>query len=177
MQLNAFSGGLLNLAGIRLSAGIALSQQSILIKPLKILVMKYRFYIVLLACIVSFSTFSCKKEQVNPQGNTGNGDTSGNSNGNSNMLTESFSFFADNWQLNPDGIYVHTFQSRINADDVSRARAYIPVDGHYMLPINTPVGFSNGTIWATFSTTDVKVNFRCSEALPFTSLKIVVRFE
>ena len=141
--------------------------------------MKHMFYIVLLACIVSFSTFSCKKEQVNPQGNQGNGNTRGNTNGNENgnTQTESFSFLADNWQLNPDGIYVHTFQTPINADDVSRAKAYIPVDGHYMLPINTSVGFSNGTIWATFSTADVKVNFRCSEALPFASLKIVVRFE
>ena len=141
--------------------------------------MKYKCCIVLLACIISFSTFSCKKEQVNPQGNQGNGNTSGNTNGNGNgnTQTESFSFLADNWQLNPDGIYVHTFQTTINADDVSRAKGYVPVDEHYMLPINRSIGFSNGTIWATFSTTDVKVNFRCSGALPFASLKILVRFE
>jgi hypothetical protein len=171
------SGRLLNLAGLPFYANIVLNQQPILIKPLKKLVMKYKFYIVLLACIVSFGTQSCKKEQVIHRNNQAGGYTGGNTNDNNNTQTESFYFLADNWQLNPDGIYVHTFQTSINADDVSRAKAYIPVDGHYMLPINTAIGFSNGTIWATFSITDVKVNFRCNESLPFASLKILVKFE
>ncbi len=135
--------------------------------------MKHTFSIALLACIISFGTFSCKKEQVDFRGVQGGGSTDSSN----NFQWESFSFLADNWQLNPDGIYVHTFQNPINADNVSRAKAYIPVDEHYMLPINSPVGYRNGTIWATFSTTDVKVNFRCSDAFPPGSMKILVRFE
>jgi len=172
MQLNAYSGRLLNLAGIRLLVAIALNQQSILIKPLKILVMKHKFFIVLLTCIISFSTFSCKKEQVNSPGSP---DT-GNSNGNTNTQLESLYFVANNWQLNPDGIYVHTFQTTMSANDVSRAKAYMSINGTYLL-ISPSIGYQNGTLWPTFSTTDVKINFRGSGVLPFTFLNIRVTFE
>ncbi len=138
--------------------------------------MKYKFYILLLGCIISFSTFSCKKEQANPPGSQGSGNTSGNTNGNNNTELEPIYFVTNNWQLNPDGIYVHTFQTTINAKDVSRAKAYISINGTYLL-ISPSIGYQNGTLWPTFSTTDVKINFRGSNILPFTSLNIKVTFE
>ena len=134
--------------------------------------MKHNFFTVLLAGIITFSTFSCKKEQVNPPGNPGNGNT----NGNTNTQLESLYFVANNWKLNPDGIYVHTFQTTINANDVSKAKAYLSINGTYLL-ISPSIGYQNGTLWPTFSTTDVKINFRGSNSLPFTSLNIKVTFE
>ena len=134
--------------------------------------MKYKFYIVLLACVVGVGILSCKKEQVNPPGNPGNGNT----NGNTTTQLESLYFVANNWQLNPDGIYVHTFQTIMNANDVSRAKAYMSINGTYLL-ISPSIGYQNGTLWPTFSTTDVKINFRGSNSLPFTSLNIRVTFE
>ena len=134
--------------------------------------MKYKFYIMILTCIISFSTISCKKNQVDPPGNPGNGNT----NGNTSTQLESLYFVANNWQLNPDGIYVHTFQTTLNAADVSRAKAYMSINGTYLL-ISPSIGYQNGTLWPTFSTTDVKINFRGSNSLPFTSLNIRVTFE
>jgi hypothetical protein len=134
--------------------------------------MKYKFYIMILTCIISFSTISCKKNQVEPPGNPGNGNT----NGNTTTQLESLYFVANNWQLNPDGIYVHTFQTTLNAADVSRAKAYMSINGTYLL-ISPSIGYQNGTLWPTFSTTDVKINFRGSNSLPFTSLNIRVTFE
>jgi len=134
--------------------------------------MKYKFYIMILTCIISFSTISCKKNQVDPPGNPGNGNT----NGNTTTQLESLYFVANNWQLNPDGIYVHTFQTTLNAADVSRAKAYMSINGTYLL-ISPSIGYQNGTLWPTFSTTDVKINFRGSNSLPFTSLNIRVTFE
>src|SRR5688572_32295632 len=124
--------------------------------------MKHKLYIVLLACIVNLSTLSCKKEQVAPSGYQGNGTGTNGDNNNSSQPTN---LVANNWKSNQNGIWVHNFQNILSVNDAKDVKVYLLKDG-VEIPINNSISFMNGTLWATYTTTDVDINFRFGGALP-----------
>ena len=134
--------------------------------------MKQNLFIVLLGFIVCFSTYSCKKEQVGPSGFQG----SGSSNSDNIDPKQPIYLTANNWKMEQQGIYVHTFKNIMNANDVNKVRVYLSTNGVDTL-INQFIDYNGGILWAIFNTTDVKINFRSSGGIPFSSLSIKVAFE
>ena len=130
--------------------------------------MKLILYIALQLTILSFTTTSCNKEQVNPPIQ---GDNTTNA-GSSQTLTLTAAY----WQPEQSGLYVHTFNNILSAASAINVKVYLLSYGQEIL-INHPIHFMDGELWATSNTKDVKINFRCSGPLPFAYLNIKVASE
>ena len=130
--------------------------------------MKLILYIALQLTIVSFSTTSCNKEQINP---AGQGDNTANA-GSFQTLTLTAAY----WQPEQSGLYVHTFNNILPSASAINVKVYLISYGQE-IPINHSIHFMDGELWATFNTKDVKINFRCRGALPFAYLNIKVASE
>jgi hypothetical protein len=128
--------------------------------------MKLIFNLVLLANIICLGTTSCTKEQISSPPSDGNYT-------NSYVSPEPFNLIANDWQQDQKGLYVHTFYNILSPGTGYRVNVYLLAHGREFL-INHFIPFMGGQLWATYSKTDIKIFFRNSGNLPFTSLNIRV---
>ena len=133
--------------------------------------MKHKFYIVLLACIVNFSTLSCKKEQVVPPGYQRNGT---GASGNNNNSSQPPNLVANSWKSNQNGIWVHNFKNILSVNDAKNVKVYLLRDGAE-IPINQFYLFYEWYIMGNFhhNRCGYKLSLQWCN-LPFTYLDIKV---
>jgi hypothetical protein len=130
--------------------------------------MKLIFKLVLLVNIICLGTTSCTKEQISSPDTSSVGN-----NTNSYVSPEPLNLVANDWQQDQNGLYVHTFYNILSPATGYKINVYLLAYGQE-LSLNRFILFMGGQLWATYSTTDIKIFFRISGALPFTSLNIKV---
>jgi len=132
--------------------------------------MKLIFNLVLLVNIICLGT-SCTKEQISSPYPPGN-------NTNTYGSPQTINLTADNWQQDQNGLYVHTFHNILSSSTGYRVNVYLLLAYGLQIPINHFILIMGGQLWATYSTTDIKIFFRNSgNPPPFTSLNIKVILE
>jgi hypothetical protein len=128
--------------------------------------MKRIFYLVLLVTITCLSTTSCSKEQINGPASVGN-------NTNSQSSPQILYLTVNSWQQDQPGLYSHTFYNIMSTANGHQVSVYL-LNGGQEIPINQFIPFMGGQLWATYSTTDVRIFFRNNTASPsFLNIKVV----
>ena len=128
--------------------------------------MKHIFSLVLLVNIISLSTTSCSKEQINGPASVGN-------NTNSQSFPQTLYLTVNSWQQDQPGLYSHTFYNIMSTATGHLVIVYL-LNAGQEIPINQFIPFMGGQLWATYSTTDVRIFLRNNTASPsFLNIKVV----
>jgi hypothetical protein len=124
--------------------------------------------------ITIFGLSSCKKDNFS----SGTHNTSSISDLPSNSTT--INLVAGHWVRDINGIYSSNFPGVISSPNVSGNRVikvYL-VESNEESQINNSINFMGGELWATYTQTDVKINYHCyAQSLPFSYMIIKVVVE
>lgn len=79
------------------------------------------------------------------------------------------------WEAEADRLFVSTFMHVVPATNGNYSvKVYLVTNGKDT-PINQPVSFLNGSLWATNTQTDVKIHYRGdSQNVAYLSIKVVI---
>jgi len=82
---------------------------------------------------------------------------------------------ASQWRLNPGGIFSVAFPNVVPLNYASSSAKIYLVGSDKIDLINQPIPFRNGELWATYSQTDVSVNYRGEpKNLTYVTIRVVI---
>jgi len=129
--------------------------------------MKRLLFKVVMVNILIISTLnSCNKDDSLPVPGGGGGGSS----------SESVTYVASNWESKGNGTFVNVFSNILPAANANQSLAIYVITNGKDVPIDQPISFMNGQLWATHTVTDVIINFRGNlPPSPYLNIKIVMQ--
>ena len=119
------------------------------------------------AMIISFN--SCNKDDSLPIHSTGTG-TGSSDNSSTIALT------TNHWESKGNGIFVNVFSNILSTTNANQSLGIYVVTNGKDIPIDQPISFMNGQLWATHTVRDVIINFRGNlPPSPYLNIKIVIQ--
>jgi hypothetical protein len=132
--------------------------------------MKRTLFMMVIAGAIAISILdSCSKDDSLPIQSTGTG-TGSPGNPNTIALT------TNHWESKGNGIFVNVFSNILPVANANQSLGIYVVTNGKDVPIDQPISFMNGQLWATHTVTDVIINFRGNlPPSPYLNIKIVMQ--